>query len=240
MSAWRSDGNLETSAAEPSAICSPGLEPFMTPQETSLVTALLERLKTTDGQIKDPEAEMLIRQTTAEQADATYYLAQTVLIQDLSLHCAQSRIAELERNLADAKTAAAPPPSFLHGLLETNPPPTRAPSAPLPTAQDVTPVPPASATGWLGGMGGGGFLRSAAVTAAGVAGGALLFEGIQSMFGRHDAAGIIGNQAAASDLGDPTPRSGSVHTDADSERGADPAYSVDQDYGSGHDLGGVA
>jgi hypothetical protein len=29
---------------------------------------------------------------------------------------------------------------------------------------------------------GGGFLRSAAMTAAGIAGGALLFEGIQSMF----------------------------------------------------------
>ena len=115
----------------------------------------------------------------------------------------------------------------------------RGPSAPLPTAQDVTPVPPASATWWLERMGGGGFLRSAAVTAAGVAGGALLIEGIQSMFGRHDAADIIGNQAAASNLGDPTPRSGSVHTDADSVRGADPAYSVDQDYGSGHDLGGV-
>src|SRR5437867_10327549 len=100
----------------------------------------------------------------------------------------------------------------------------RGPSAPLPTAQDVTPVPPASATGWLGGMGGGDFLRSAAVTAAGVAGGALLLEGIQSMFGRHDAADIIGNPAAASNLGDPTPRSGSVHTDADTVRGADPAY----------------
>src|SRR6266851_2567257 len=116
MSARRSDGNLETSAAEPSAICLPGLEPFMTPQETSLVTKLLERLKTTDGQLKDPEAEALIRQTTAEQADAAYYLAQTVVIQDLSLHTAQHRIAELEKNLADVKTALAPP-SFLGGLL---------------------------------------------------------------------------------------------------------------------------
>ncbi len=191
----------------------------MTPQETSLVTALLERLKAADGQIKDPEAEMLIRQTTAEQADAAYYLAQTVLVQDLSLHCAQKRIAELERNLVDAKTAAAPTPSFLHGLVGTVQPPALAPPpAALPPAQDVAPAPPASAAGWLGGMGGGGFLRAAAVTAAGVAGGALLFEGIQSMFGRHDAADIIGNQASASDLGDPTTRSGSVHTDADSER----------------------
>ncbi len=212
----------------------------MTPQETSLVTKLLERLKTTDGQLKDLEAETLIRQTTAEQADAAYYLAQTVLIQDLSLHCAQDRIIELEKNLAEAETAAAPPPSFLHGLLGTNqPPPVRSPSAVLTPAQDAVPAPPAPAAGWLGGMGSGGFLRAAAVTAAGVAGGALLFEGIHSMFGRHDAADIIGNRASASDRGEPTTRSGSVHCDAGYDHGADPACSVDQDYGSGHDVGEV-
>jgi len=210
----------------------------MTPQETSLVTKLLERLKTTDGQLKDLEAETLIRQTTAEQADAAYYLAQTVLIQDLSLHCAQNRIGELEKNLAAAETAEASPPSFLHGLLDTNQPaPVRCPSAALTPAPDAAPAPPGSA-GWLG-MGSGGFLRAAAVTAAGVAGGALLFEGIQSMFGRHDAADIIGNQASASDLGEPTTRSGSIHTDADYDRGADPVRFVDQDDGSGHDLGEV-
>ena len=57
----------------------------MTPQETALVTILLERLKMTDSPDKDPEAETLIRHTTAEQPDAAYYLVQTVLIQDLSL-----------------------------------------------------------------------------------------------------------------------------------------------------------
>ncbi len=207
----------------------------MTPQETSLVAGLLERLKTTDGQIKDPEAETLIRQTTAEEADAAYYLAQTVLIQDLSLHCAQNRIAELEKNLAEAKTAAVLPPSFLHGLLGTNQPsPVRSPSTALTPAQDAAPAPPAPA-GWLG----GDFLRAAAVTAAGVAGGALLFEGIQSMFGRHGAADIIGKQASASDLGEPTARSGYIHTDAGYDRGADSACSVDQNYGSDSDRGEV-
>ena len=51
-------------------------------------------------------------------------------------------------------------------------------------------------------MGGGAFLRSAAITAAGIAGGALLFEGIQSMFGHHDATNITGNQAAMPGLGE--------------------------------------
>ena len=69
----------------------------MTPHEKALVTVLLERLKKTDSPDKDPEAETLIRQTTAEQPYAAYHLVQTVLIQDLSLHIAQTRIAELEK-----------------------------------------------------------------------------------------------------------------------------------------------
>jgi len=65
----------------------------MTPQEKDLITTLLARLKNAGGQPKDPEAEALIRQAMTEQPDAPYYLTQTVLIQDLSLHNAQQRIA---------------------------------------------------------------------------------------------------------------------------------------------------
>ena len=50
--------------------------------------------------------------------------------------------------------------------------------------------------------GGGGFLRSAAITAAGIAGGALLFEGIQSMFGHQDAVSITGDQPVMLGLGE--------------------------------------
>jgi uncharacterized protein len=75
----------------------------MTPHEKALVTVLLERLKKTDSPDKDPDAEALIRQITAEQPDAAYHLVQTVLIQDLSLHVAQNRIAELEKNLVETK-----------------------------------------------------------------------------------------------------------------------------------------
>ncbi len=46
--------------------------------------------------------------------------------------------------------------------------------------------------------GGGGFLRSALTTAAGVAGGALLFEGIRSMLGHNP--GPFSTAAAASPL----------------------------------------
>jgi hypothetical protein len=40
------------------------------------------------------------------------------------------------------------------------------------------------------------------MTAAGSAGGALVFEGMQSMFGHRDAATIAGNQAALPGLGE--------------------------------------
>ena len=79
----------------------------MTPQERDLITNLLGRLKTQSGQPKDAEAETLIRQAIGELSDASYLLVQTVLIQDMALNAAQSRISDLERQLATAKAAPA-------------------------------------------------------------------------------------------------------------------------------------
>jgi hypothetical protein len=83
----------------------------MTPQERDLTTNLLDRLNKTEGQ-KDPEAEALIRQATAERQGAPYYLVQTVLIQDLSLHHAQSRITDLETKLTETQPTSSAAPSF--------------------------------------------------------------------------------------------------------------------------------
>src|SRR5216684_5502776 len=91
----------------------------MVPQERDLITTLLARLKGAAGQPKDPEADPLIRQAMVEQPDAPYYLVQTVLIQDLSLHQAQNRIAELEQQLNQATTK---PTSFLGNLFGSSQP----------------------------------------------------------------------------------------------------------------------
>jgi hypothetical protein len=88
------DGNEHRAPARPTPV-SPDERPYTTPQERDLTTILLDRLYKTEGQ-KDPEAEALIRQATAEPHGAPHYLVQTVLIQDLSLHNAQSRISDLE------------------------------------------------------------------------------------------------------------------------------------------------
>ncbi|HEY1257621.1 MAG TPA: DUF2076 domain-containing protein [Stellaceae bacterium] len=199
----------------------------MEAQERDLLTTLLARLKSTASQPKDPEADALIRQAMREQPDAPYFLAQTVLIQDLSLHNAQNQIAELQQQLADAQQAAKPAAtSFLGGLFGSRqpaPPPAPPaaasvpPAGPWSRAPQVAAAPPAQpygqpyaqpqpgyqpgygqppGGGFMGGGmgGGGGFLRSAAATAAGIAGGALLFQGIESLFGRSASAGILGGQ----------------------------------------------
>jgi hypothetical protein len=92
-------------------------------------------------------------------------------------------------------------------------------------------------------MGGGGFLRS--VAAAGIGGGALVFEGIQSIFGHHDAATITGNQAALPALGEIFlnknygPETGASAPGSTDERGGGPGCDPDlsdQTAGSGQDF----
>src|SRR5438270_13367413 len=96
---------------------------FISSPAKTLLTTLLDPVKNAPHQDKDPEADGLIRQPMAAQPDLPYYLTQTVLIQDLSLHQAQQRLADLEKQLADAQQAAKPSVgSFLGGLFGSRPP----------------------------------------------------------------------------------------------------------------------
>jgi uncharacterized protein len=148
----------------------------MTPQERDLITALLARLQQHAGQAKDAEAAALIGQAMAAQPDAPYLLVQTVAIQDLALRSAQEHITELEEQLA---AKPAPPTSFLAGIGRGSVP------AAGPWQRAATSGVPPMAPG-----SGSGFLRQAAATAAGIAGGALLFQGIQSLFAPHHGSGV--------------------------------------------------
>src|SRR5690242_4982557 len=110
----------------------------MTPQERDLVTALLARLEQHGDQPKDNDADALIRRAMARQPDAPYYLVQTVLVQDMALRNAESRIAELERQLAQTKAAPAPQEqpqsSFLAGASRGSVPSAGASTRPSPSA----------------------------------------------------------------------------------------------------------
>lgn len=191
----------------------------MTPQEKELITQLLDRLKQAGGQPKDPEADALIRSAIQATPDIPYVLVQTALIQNMSLEGAQARIAELEREVAQAKeAAAAKPSSFLGGLLGGGSRPAPQPAQPMarpgsvpqtggygqqppqgfaPQQQGFQPqqgLQPQQA-GPAAAGGGSSFLRTAAMTAAGVAGGALLFHGVSSLLSGRGGAGGAGSQS---------------------------------------------
>jgi len=160
------------------------------------------------GRRRAPPPDALIRQAMAEQPDGPYLLAQTVLIQDMTLHEAEARIAELQRQLAAKAAAPAAATSFL-GARGSVPSAGAWPQqgAASGAAPAETPVwtqsrgsAPAAAAPSPGGPqllsgSGSGFLRQAAATAAGIAGGALLFQGIESLFGPHYGGGFLGANA---------------------------------------------
>jgi len=165
----------------------------MQQQERDLIADLFGRLQQFDSQPRDPEAERLIADYVVRQTSAPYLLTQTVLVQEQALKAAQARIAELEAKVAQAAPASG---SFLGNAPNLGPwgsrPATAAPApAPMPGPAPAM-APPMSQ--------GGGFLRSALSTAAGVAGGALLFEGIRSMFGHSTNVFIDPANAAPSPL----------------------------------------
>lgn len=179
----------------------------MTPEEQNLIENLFDRLRHADVNPKDPQAEQLIHAKTSALPSAPYLLTQAVIVQEHALTNAQAQIAELENRLAAATKSAQPAggEGFFSGVskLFGGSRPTR-PPAPEPTAQyqqapepGVVPAPtPAAAaqnipypsTATLSPSAGGDFLKSALATAAGVAGGAALFQGIESLIGHNAGA----------------------------------------------------
>jgi hypothetical protein len=159
----------------------------MNPQERDLLTNLVTRLRQSPPQQRDPEAEAIINDLVRDKPDIAYVLAQTVLIQDYALHQAQSRVADLEQQL-QGQPAQPQSGGFLSAIFGSGKPP-----APQPQPQQYqqpqyqqpsyAPQPSGGPWGQPQTSGQPSFLRSAATTAAGVAGGALLFEGIESLFG---------------------------------------------------------
>lgn len=182
----------------------------MTPEERQLLNTLAERIRSVPPQQKDPEADQFLRQLAQERPDTGYVLAQTVIMQDFALRNAQAQIEELQRQLAEAAPPQQRPGSFLGGLFggSAAPQPSTSHSGSVPRVNaDATAGPGSQPRGYHPdamsgpgpqagpgyGYGGptmqpsqtGDFLRNAASTAAGVAGGALLFQGISSLFSGH-------------------------------------------------------
>jgi len=163
----------------------------MQSQERELITGLFGRLQPFEAQPRDGEAEALIKDLAIRQPAAPYLLVQTVLVQEQALKAAQERIAELEANAGAAPAASG----FLGNAPKIGPwgAQPAAAAAPAPSAPSTRSPLQAAVAPQQGG--GGGFLRTAMATAAGVAGGALLFEGIRGLMGNNP--GPFGQAAAA-------------------------------------------
>jgi hypothetical protein len=162
----------------------------MNAQENQLLRDFLAQLTQAQVGAKDPEVEALINRAVVQQPDAPYLLVQRALLLERALQQARAQLASQQERSGffpgggDAWSQAAPRAT---------------PYAPIsaqatmaaPQAQSAPPIaPPASAAG----AGWNGLLGNAAATAAGVAGGAFLFQGLEGLFGHH-GGGISGQGA---------------------------------------------
>jgi uncharacterized protein len=160
----------------------------MTPEERKMLEDLANRVSQTPAPPIDKEAEEFIRTRIGSRPDALYLMTQTVLIQNLALEQAKQQIQQLQQNAGTPATQSSG--SFLGGSGGQRPSNTGSQqqtsyAPPPPPAYQPVPVSgpsSSSSPGSVLGGGGGSFLRGAAQTAAGVAAGALAFEGISSLF----------------------------------------------------------
>jgi len=167
----------------------------MTSQEQQWLDEFLQRLAAAQGVAKDPQADALIRERLAAQPDASYLLVQRALLLERALHDARQQIAQLQQQ-------AQGQGSFLGQGLDTQfgrnpgaaPSPTPAYAAPAyaaaPPAQPgwrerLFGGPAAAANAAAPAAAGSSFLGHAAASAAGVAGGMFLFNGLENLLGHH-------------------------------------------------------
>lgn len=193
----------------------------MTPQEQQALQGLLSQLVQVRNIPKDAQAEGMIAEAVSRQPDAAYLLVQRCMLLEQGLEAAKAQIAELQQQVQQGSHAS----SFLDAnAWGHHPDPSRADNrqmdtsvsgAPLPQARQYTAPayqgPQAQAgyarpgvSSWLGGQG-GSMLGTMAATAAGVAGGAFLFQGLSHLLGGHhdqaaNAAGLAGTGDAQSSM----------------------------------------
>ena len=187
----------------------------MTPQERKLIDELFDRLASLESNPRDPDAVRAINEGLQQAPNALYPLVQTALVQDEALKRADARIRELEDELGVAPGEPVKQAGFLDNMRDAllgkshGSVPTVRPAA---SPWGNTSAPPAGygvapqqggygAAPQAPGSSGGSFLGTAAATAAGVVGGALLMNSFRGMFGGHNQ----GQSAFDSGRGSGTP-----------------------------------
>lgn len=220
----------------------------MNPHEAQVLQDFLNQLTLARGIAKDPQADMLIASAVAQQPDAAYLLVQRALLMDQALNAAKTQIATLQSQLQ----AIQPAPRGFFDSANTwgNSPvpvsrPTAAPMATTtPTPYQPQMAAPAAASSFLGG-GAGNLLGTVAATAAGIAGGAFLFQGIEHMMGHNNGSGFLGQQSGMAPLATPADNTtiNNYYDDAtsssDSPAGSDDTLNTDSTIDSNTDDGAL-
>lgn len=174
----------------------------MSPQDSQTLNDFLTQLIQARGIQKDPEADAQIQRAVAQQPDAAYLLVQRALLLEQGLNNARSQIATLQDQLRNQQGGGG---KFLDANIWGNS--GRPAPAPAPQVQQYQPeyrqpyqppYQPSYQQAGPGSMGmGGGFLGGGlrgtlgtiATTAAGVAAGNFLFQGLENMFSHHEHGG---------------------------------------------------
>ncbi|WP_084376455.1 DUF2076 domain-containing protein [Pseudomonas mucidolens] len=188
----------------------------MNSEEQTLIDGLFSRLQQaeTDSGPRDAQAQARIKEHMTRQPDAGYFMTQAILVQEAaiqSLDAQNKQQAQQIQQLQDAlqrSKAPTPPASSSGGFLssifgggsrDSQPSPNvpsssgggwREPARPgfngQPAPQQNYPQPQPQAAPM-----GGGFLGGALKTAAGVAGGVMLAQGISSLFSHGQQAQVV-------------------------------------------------
>ena len=169
----------------------------MTPEEHQMLEDLAKKIAQTPPPVQDAEAEEFIRKNIGKRPDALYLMTQTVLIQNMALKHAQQEIEQWKQRASQAGSAPKQGQgqgAFLGQTGRSNRPPLHSITLPRRPAMLLRLRRQPAGSMFGGGAGMVGFLRSAGTTAAGVAAGALAFEGIRSMFGGAEHMFGFGNQ----------------------------------------------
>lgn len=178
----------------------------MNNQEQTLIDELFAKLQDAEHQAapRDSGAQARIDKHLARQPAAPYYMTQAILVQEAAVNQLNRQVrerdeqiqrlqAELQQARGQSTSTSAPAGGgFLSSIFGGSPARPAQPAAqPASSGWRDGPSlnpPPAPQPGYAAPQAprGSGFLGSALQTAAGVAGGVMLAEGISSLFSHHD------------------------------------------------------
>jgi uncharacterized protein len=217
----------------------------MDAQERAVIDGIFDRLKQAADHAREPKAEAYIAQKITAQPYAPYAMAQAIYVQEQALINLNNELEETRAQLEQARRQPAASGGFLSGLFGGGARPQAQPQSAMggmanharqaqmaPQQQSAAGQP---APGPWGGQAaqpqqGGGFLKTAAMTAVGVAGGMVAGNMLMNAF---SGSGQGGAKAQA----EPAAQPASAEEQAEPEAAYDNA-SYDSGYDDSADMGG--